>query len=146
MKIPDIELMLYSDGELDAERARRVRVARLCHPEVGIRLEGIARVGAFVRAWADEEGVDARAARRSALRGTERRRALGAVGVALVALAAVAEPMSASDRSEVALAPNPTVAIETVDFGEHAGTVFVVESSVGVTPVVWLVDDARAEG
>ena len=146
MRIPDIELMLYSDGELDSERARRVRLARLCRPEVGVRLEGIARVGEFVRAWAEAEGVDAREARRKVLRTAERRRMLGAVAVALVALAAVAEPMGASVRSEVALAPNPAVAIEMVDFGEQAGSVFVVEAGDSVTPVVWLVDDARAGG
>ena len=148
MKIPDFELMLYTDGELDAERARRVRVARLQHLEVGNRLEGIERVGSFVRAWAAREGVDARVERRRALRAAARRRLVGTLAVTLVALVAVAEPMTSRQDSalEVALAPSPAVAIESVDFGSHSGTVFVVEAGGSATPVVWLADDAKAGG
>jgi len=146
MKISDLELMLYSDGELDEERARRVRVARLRHLEVGERLDGIERVGAFVRFWAESEGVDARAVRSRALRSAARRRAFGAVAAALVLLAAAAEPMRMPRPLEVALAKAPPVAIESVDFGEGVGTVFVVEAGDSVTPVVWLEDDARAGG
>jgi hypothetical protein len=149
MKIPDIELMLYTDGELDEERARRVRVARLTELEVGARLEGIEQVGSFVRAWAAKSGVDARAERRRAERAATRRRLVGTVAVTLVALLAVAEPMTphaASGALEVAHAPSPAVAIESVDFGSHSGTVFVVEASGSATPVVWLDDDAKAGG
>jgi hypothetical protein len=149
MKIPDVELMLYTDGELDAERARRVRVARLRHLEVGARLEGIERVGSFVRAWAAREGIDARAERRRALRAATRRRLVGALAVTLVALVAVSEPMTPRGQDgalEVALAPTPAVAIESVDFGSHPGTVFVVEAGGSATPVVWLADDAKAGG
>jgi hypothetical protein len=144
MKAPsDLELMLYSDGELDAERARHVRVLRLFRAEVGARLDGIERVGDFVRVWAESERTDAGEVRRRALRTSERRRAVAAVAVALVALAAVAVP-AASTSSELAVAPSPSVAIESVDFGEGAGTVFVVEAGSSVTPVVWLADDDRA--
>lgn len=146
MKVPDAWLMLYSDGELDAERARKVRVARLHHADVGTRLEGIERVGDFVRAWASREGVDAFELRRRALRSGERRRSLGTLAVLLVVVAAVAEPMASRGSEEVAQAPAPAVAIESVDFGEGGGSVFVVEAGEGVTPVVWLADDARAEG
>jgi len=151
MKITDLELMLYADGELDGERARRVRVARLYQGEVVTRLDGIERVGDFVRAWAKSEGVDARAMRRRALRSTQRRRGFAAVAVALVALAAVAEPVRApalvfGETLELAGVAGPTVAIESVDFGTHAGTVFVVESGDSQTPVVWLEDDSRAGG
>jgi hypothetical protein len=144
MKSPsDLELMLYSDGELDRERARRVRVARLWRPDVGARIDGIERVGDFVRAWARAEGVDAAEVRRCALRAVERRRALGAVAAALVVLSAVAVP-AASSSSAHARSSTPPVAIETVDFGGRSGAVFVVETGSTVTPVVWLEDDTRA--
>jgi len=146
MKPTDLELMLYADGELDAERARRVRVARLHHGEVGARLEGIERIGAFVRAWAKTEGVDALEARRRMQQSIARRRAFGAVAAALVVLAAVAEPVGPAATSRLAVSPIPAVAIESVDFGEGAGAVFVVETGSSVTPVVWLEDDARAGG
>jgi hypothetical protein len=138
--------MLFSDGELDGERARKVRVARLHHADIGTRLEGIERVGDFVRVWAGREGVDALGLRRRALRSGERRRALATVAVLLVAVAAVVEPMAAPGLPELALVPKPSVAIEAVDFGDSVGTVFVVEAQGGVTPVVWLADDARAGG
>jgi hypothetical protein len=151
MKITDLELMLYADGELDQERARRVRVARLYQREVVTRLDGIERVGEFVRAWAKSEGADARAMRRRALRSVERRRGFAVAAVAMVALAAVAEPVGApglvaAGTHELASVTGPAVAIEAVDFGTHAGTVFVVESGDGQTPVVWLDDDVRAGG
>ena len=138
MKIPDFELMLYNDGELDDERARRIRVARLHQPEVIRRLEGIERVGDFVRVWATTEGVDAGEQRRRALRSIERRRTVGMIAVALAALAVVAEPVTPG--TTVALATSPAVAIESVDFGAQRGTVFVVEAGDSATPVVWLED------
>ncbi|HEX6274312.1 MAG TPA: hypothetical protein VFZ53_14825 [Polyangiaceae bacterium] len=147
MKPPsDLELMLYSDGELGSEHARRVRLARLCDARVGLRLGRIERVGDFVRAWAKSEGVDAPAVRRRALRTIERRRAWASVAAALVALAAVSEPAASRISPELAAASSPAVAIESVDFGERAGTVFVVETGSSATPVVWLSDDARAGG
>jgi hypothetical protein len=151
MKITDLELMLYADGELDPERARKVRVARLYRGDVVTRLDGIERVGEFVRAWATSEGADARAMRRRALRAAERRRGFATAAVALVALAAVAEPVGGpalvtASSSELSSVAGPAVAIESVDFGQHAGTVFVVESGGSQTPVVWLDDDARAGG
>jgi hypothetical protein len=146
VKIRDLELMLYSDGELCVERARKVRVARLHHADVGTRLEGIERVGDFVRVWASREGVDALELRKRAQSSGERRRSLATVAVFLVAVAAIAEPLASEGVSAVALVPKPDVAIESVDFGENAGTVFVVETGGAVTPVVWLADDVRAGG
>ena len=151
MKFTDLELMLYADGELDQERTRRVRVARLYRREVLTRLDGIERVGEFVRAWASSNGAEARAMRRRALRAAARRRGFVAAAVALVALAAMAEPVAApalvsAGSLELARAEGPAVAIESVDFGTHAGTVFVVETGDSVTPVVWLDDDASAGG
>ena len=52
MKLSDTTLMLFHDGELDAERARRVRAGRLVDPSVGARLEALAELGDAVRAWA----------------------------------------------------------------------------------------------
>ena len=146
MKIPDLELMLYSDGELDDERAQKVRVARLCRPEVTRRLENIDRVGDFVRVWASARGVDATEARRGALRAVRRRRTLGSLAVAFAALAAVAEPVAGERSLDKALSESPAVAIEAVDFGTHTGAVFVVEAGDAETPVIWLDDDAKADG
>jgi len=58
LRLSDTTLMLFHDGELDAERARRVRVGRLVDPSVGARLEALAELGDAVRAWA--LGGDAR--------------------------------------------------------------------------------------
>jgi hypothetical protein len=55
VKLSDTTLMLFHDGELDAEDARRVRVRRLKDPSVGARLEALAELGDAVRAWAMRE-------------------------------------------------------------------------------------------
>jgi hypothetical protein len=141
MKPPsDLELMLYSDGELDAERARCVRLARLCRHEVGARLDGIERLGHFVRDWAELRNVDALELRRQALRSVERRRAASMVAAVLFAMAGIAEPTAGTRSFELALASNSPVTVEAVDFGERAGSLFVVDTGSSVTPVVWLED------
>jgi hypothetical protein len=49
-----------------------------------------------------------------------------------------AEPELAAAEDEVA----PAASIEAVDFGNQAGTIFLVPAGEETTPVVWLVDDA----
>jgi anti-sigma factor RsiW len=51
--------------------------------------------------------------------------------------AAVDQPLLPAEESEA----DPAAAIETVDFGAHAGSIFVVDGSQGDVPVVWLLDD-----
>jgi hypothetical protein len=138
--------MLFCDGELDAERARRVRLARLCRHGVSARLDGIERVGHFVRDWAALQNVDARELRRQALRSVERRRAAAMVAAVLFAIAGVAEPTASTGALELALGSNPPVTVESVDFGERAGSLFVVDTGSSVTPVVWLDEDGAAGG
>jgi len=139
MKISDLELMLFHDGELEPERARRVRVARLYELEVSARLSGLERVGELVRDAARERRLDPAHSRRELVRGRLGRRArvatLGAVAVAL--LLGVAEPRHESP-------PEASVQIETVDFGSRAGTVFMLEGhGERQTAVVWLADDGE---
>lgn len=59
MKLSDTTLMLFHDGELDAERARRVRAGRLVDPSVGARLAALAELGDAVRVWALGNGARA---------------------------------------------------------------------------------------
>jgi hypothetical protein len=89
LKLNDETLMLFHDGELDAERARAVRVGRLHHSEVTARLEALGVLGDAVRSWAEETGVDAAFERRRAARRVGRRRALGLGATLLAAVLAV---------------------------------------------------------
>lgn len=148
--------MLFHDGELDAERARAVRVRRLHHPDVTARLEALSTLGDAVRTWAREAGVDAAAERRAGERRQARRRVLS-VGATVVA-AALALPFAlpsheragadnaprdpvTSTRGEPMVTSGP-VAVETVDFGARPGAIFLVEGEAqSETTVVWL-DDA----
>lgn len=155
MKVSDHALMRFHDGELDGEEARRVRVGRLCHPEVTAKLEGLTLLGSAVRSWAAESGVDARAERLEREDKRRRCRALAAgvtaLGTALAALLVApslerAAPPRGSGTpavsAAVAAAADP-VAVEAVDFGARPGAIFVVEGEAQrETTVVWL-DDAN---
>lgn len=155
MKVSDRALMLFHDGELDVEAARRVRVGRLCHPEVTAKLEGLTLLGAAVRRWATENDVDARAERLER-EGTRRRRRAFATGLTALGMAAgallVAPGLESARHSRGAAAPAfsasveaaaEPVAVEAVDFGARPGAIFVVEGEAQrETTVVWL-DDAN---
>lgn len=56
--------------------------------------------------------------------------------------APVAEPAPAPAEADGA----PSVAIETVDFGSHDGTIFMVSAGDDATPVVWLTDEPAETG
>jgi hypothetical protein len=156
VKVPDVTVMLFHDGELDPERARDVRVARLVEPRVSTRLEALSELGDAVRLWAKHAGIDAAEARRHRARQRARRRAFGAC--ALVALSALAAPAVVSHqgragtdnaarvslRGEPLLASGP-VAVETVDFGARPGAIFrVAAGDRSETTVVWLPDEPGA--
>ena len=155
MKVTDEALMLFHDGELDAEQARAVRVGRLHHAHVTARLETLTTLGDAVRRWAADTGVDAAAERRTAERRQGRRRLLG-VG-ATVLVAALGLPFAllshgragagsaprdlATSTREGPLAASGPVAVETVDFGVRPGAVFLVEGEAqSETTVIWLSD------
>jgi hypothetical protein len=158
LKLSDEALMLFHDGELDAERARAVRVGRLHHAEVTARLESLSTLGDAVRLWAAQAGVDAAAERRVAGRKQARRRLLGVAATAVVAALglpfALPSPGRAgasdaprdpatSTRGEPVVASGP-VAVESVDFGARPGAIFLVEGEAqSETTVVWL-NDASA--
>jgi anti-sigma factor RsiW len=57
----------------------------------------------------------------------------------------LAEPATSSSSvvvAEVQLEADPAASIESVDFGAHAGSIFVIAGTEGDVPVVWLLDDA----
>jgi hypothetical protein len=155
MKIDDVTLMRFHDGELDAESARRVRLARLSDRSVGARIEGLEQLGEFVRVWAANDasrGVRPVPAPRSK---PHRARSL-AVAASLVALVssipgtlpsgapAPGAPAASGHAPAAARAPAPepelAVAVENVDFGAREGAVFLVQSAVSETTVVWLTE------
>jgi hypothetical protein len=160
VKLSDATLMLYHDRELELDVRRRVEVGRLVDSNVNRRLDALAELGAAVRAWAARAGVDAAEERRRHERARVRRRALAAC--AAVVLSAAALPCLAvhgargtkssvsAAAAEVAVentlparAPE-AVAVETVDFGARAGTIFSVPgSAASETTVVWLPDDTE---
>jgi hypothetical protein len=156
VKLPDETVMQFHDGELDPERARAVRVARLVEPTVGARLEALSELGDAVRIWARLAGIDPAEARRHRIRQRARRRAFGAC--ALVALSALAAPAivskqgraGADSASRVSLRGEPLiasgpVAVETVDFGARPGAIFrVAADDSNQTTVVWLPDEPGA--
>ena len=159
MKLTDRTLMLFHDGELEADAERRVRVGRLVEPSVNLRLDALGALGDAVRAWALGASVDAGAERRRAQRARARRRALAA-GASVVFSAAVLPwlasrsaplPNVTAERGASAAVVEPllarapeAVAVETVDFGARVGSIFSVQGGAAgeSTTVVWLRDDA----
>ena len=155
MKLTDEALMLFHDGELDAERARAVRVGRLHHVAVTARLEALSTLGDAVRLWATQSGVDAVAERRAAELKQARRRVLGVGATVLVATLGLPFVLAShgrtgagdtprdpatSTRAEPLVASGP-VAVESVDFGARPGAIFLVEGEAqSETTVVWLSD------
>jgi hypothetical protein len=157
VKLSDGLLMLFHDRELDADAARRVRVGRLVEPSVNRRLDALAALGDAVRDWALRAGVDAGAERRRSERARARRRALAAGASVVFSAAALPWLASRSTRAPDVAAERgasaafvetlpvrepEAVAVETVDFGSRAGSIFSVQGGAeGETTVVWLRDD-----
>jgi len=148
MTVSDRDVMLLFDGELDAERTRAIRAARVEDPSVDARLLALGQLSAFTRAWArtQRSAGPAREARRASERSHVRARRMGVAAIALslgVALIAPGRPETASPGGAARLAPaTPAVAVENVDFGAHPGTIFSVRGADTDTTVVWLSDDA----
>lgn len=161
MKIDDLELMLLHDGELDPERAQRIRAARLHSPELGRRLDALSSLGVLVREWAQQNGVDAARERRARAARRRRGASIATCSVAaacLVSWASTPVPVerastdvaAAAAASHEALAvalksaePSP-VLVESVDFGRRAGAIFMLETESAATTVVWLPDGPEA--
>lgn len=166
----DHDLMQFHDGELSAEEAAQVRELLEREPQARAKLRGLAQTGDLVRLWADERsaGFDVADAVMVRLDAPARARSrvieLWLPAVAAVALAAAVALIvfgrGAPTRPSVpgtALTPpsqqgtlariepalpkrEPAVAIESVDFGDQPGTIFMVGEGSGETPVIWLTD------
>jgi hypothetical protein len=139
--------MRLFDGEVEGEEARRLAAERRWDPSVDARLAGLLQVAEFTRVWASERGVRAPvlAPRRRAwalpfglaLGGA----ALSAVAIAVVLRMSTGAMVGGVSKASIRL-PAAAVAVEQVDFGEQAGTIFSVPAAGTVTTVVWLSDDA----
>jgi hypothetical protein len=163
VKLDDATLMRFHDGELEAKQARRVRTSALADGAVARRLDALSQLGDFVRAFAvvrAEELARERLKRQRARTAGVRARAvsLALCAAALGALWFRASPLSpgAGTRaiaSDVAFgfdAPaGPAVSVESVDFGDHDGAIFLVSAAAAAaadTTVVWLGDEPPASG
>jgi hypothetical protein len=148
MKASDRDVMRLFDGELDAEASRRLSSERLRDPSVDARLAGLLQVAAFTRTWARERGVrfPVRAPRRKA-RVLPVAFGFGGVALALAVVCIVPRfgrpSVEATEGTTAAALPAAAVAVEHVDFGAHAGTIFSVSAAGTETTVVWLSDDAN---
>lgn len=144
MKISDHDVMRLFDGEIDAGTSRRVAAERVGDPTVDARLAGLLQVAAFTRVWARARQV------RAPARAGKRREwmlplQVGLGGGVLAVAAFVLLPGLGSAEVTApparALLPAAAVAVEQVDFGAHAGTIFSVSAAGTETTVVWLSDD-----
>jgi hypothetical protein len=144
VKVPDRDVMRLFDGELDGAEWRRLAEERVRDPSVDARLAGLLQVAAFTRVWARERRV--RTTRR-AVRRWERtlgaRLALGGAALILAAFFVLPRLGSGAVGDAARVVPHglPAVAVEQVDFGAHAGTIFSVSAAGTETTVVWLSDD-----
>ena len=161
----DRELMRFHDGELSPGELAvfRERLER----DAGLRskLRALGQTGELVREWAEarSDGFDIADQVMARIDAPRRSRAveLWLPAAAAVALAAAVTLMVAGRSAPVdrpapaaALSPHtprttaalpirePSVAIESVDFGEKPGTIFMVSGEGGETPVIWLTDPA----
>ncbi len=165
MKFDDSTLMRFHDGELDAEQARRVRAGALADGAVARRLAALSQLGDFVRAFASVRSEELARERLQRQQARTARRGARAVSLALcvAALGALwfrASPvMSHETRTRVVASESafgfgtpfaPAVRVESVDFGEHDGAIFLVSApttaAADTTTVVWLGEDATPPG
>lgn len=162
MKLDDRALMRFHDGELDAEATRRVRATALADGAVARRLDALSQLGDFVRAFAlvRSEELARERLRREKLRAA--RRAARAVSLALCAVALGALWLRAvPPTDDAAFGPAsgsapvfgfdepaaPAVRVESVDFGDRDGAIFLVSAPAAAntdTTVVWLGEDLPA--
>jgi hypothetical protein len=145
--VSDRDVMRLFDGELEGEEALRVLAARRVDPSVDTRLASLRQVAAFTRAWSRERDIRV-PSRGVPRRGWTPKRRL-AFGGAVVSLAALAllPLFGPTTPGGAVTAPGPgakatAVAVEQVDFGARAGTIFSVSAAGTETTVVWLSDDA----
>jgi ferric-dicitrate binding protein FerR (iron transport regulator) len=157
--------MQFYDGELSPAEEQRIATLLAQDPRSRRALDGLELVGEAVRAWADAKAgpADGIADRVMAAIATadpprrlpvRRRRAVVAVAGALAIAASVAVAIGlgrhdvTSGQAEQASGetdPVPSADIEVVDFGDQAGTIFLVQADNDApTPVVWL-EDPEAE-
>jgi len=163
VKLDDRALMLFHDGELDPEQARRVRVAALSDGGVARRLDGLVQLGDFVRSFAVLRSAELARERRALEKARSARRIASAVSIGLCAAALFAlwlrppasphAPVVRTLASEASFGfeteRGPAVRVESVDFGARDGAIFLVSAAAAAstdTTVVWLGDDSPASG
>jgi anti-sigma factor RsiW len=164
VKFDDRTLMRFHDGELDAEQARRVRVTALADGAVARRLAALSQLGDFVRVFASVRRDELARERLQRQKARTARRGARAVSLALcvVALGALwfrASPLVSHEPGTPVVVRDvafefdapvaPAVRVESVDFGEHDGAIFLVSApttTASDTTVVWLGDDPPAAG
>jgi anti-sigma factor RsiW len=160
VNLDDRELSSFFDGELghleSAEIERRIRL----DPLARARVAELGRIRTGIREWARGQSahVDVVDAVMERVRGDRlvaaaapsgASRSLGRVSAgrasiaAALAIVASAALLTATDAS-VSRA-EPAVQVETLDFGQHGGTLFVLEHDGATTPVIWLVDRSKHE-
>jgi hypothetical protein len=168
----DRELMNLHDGEVGPEQSARLRAEAAADPVASAKLRDLGRVGDLVREWAEarSQGFDVADAVMARLDVPVPRRsrvvelwlpAAAAVALAAAVLFVVTTRETGVEGSAPPVAlgpgcgdrelgealpalpsPEPSVAIESVDFGEKQGTIFMVGGEGGDTPVIWLTDSA----
>jgi len=167
MKPSELELMAYYDGELSPPDRARVEAWLERDQGARARLAEFAALGDAVRTWAKSrapgEERSSRVVRRAALRessSTGRRSLRLRVALTLSFAAAAAVGLAAGHASEgsfqAATASPPTEAaptavaarasevsgarVESIDFGDRSGSIFVLGSGGRSTTVIWMND------
>lgn len=165
-------IMLYYDGELDADEAARVRELVARDPEARRALARLELVGGIMAEAAEPAAtVDVTdavmgqlfpAAVASNVKPQRKARPLrplafvsGALAIAAGIAVLLGQPSGTEQRqaapAAVVAAPEPdppgeSVAIERIDFGEDPGAIFVVPGEDERTVVIWTMDDAADNG
>jgi anti-sigma factor RsiW len=161
----DRELIAYHDGELSPRDRARVAAWLATDRAARRRLEELTVMRSLVREWAESRSarfdVSEQVMREIAAPGASRARWLPRAVVASLAAAAAAIVVMARPRVtapelsepasvEAAQVPSsgapsrgeeaPGASVESVDFGENSGSIFVLGSSAGTTTVIWMND------
>ncbi len=161
----DRELMRFYDGEVSPSEEALVRARLERDASARSKLRALTQTGDLVREWAQarSQGFDVADQVMARLETQPKRSRLidlwpaaAAVALAAAVLLVVFARSAPVDRPAPSaavspLAPKtaavlpikePSIAIESVDFGEKPGTIFMVGGESGETPVIWLSDPA----
>jgi anti-sigma factor RsiW len=159
----DLELMAYHDGELSPRERARVAARLATDRAARQRLEELTKLRSAVRAWAETQSTrfdvsDHVMREISSGRAPRIRWVPAAVVVSVAAAAALVVVAQGPAASSGSFTPTtagvtasgagvparsdeaPGARVESVDFGERSGSIFVLGSSAGTTTVIWMND------